>query len=231
MSNLIEPSWPPPYTIRRSLKSKRLSIKISPQKGLVLVIPRRTSLSLAIDFLNQKQEWVQKHQHLLTKQPVCLPEKIDLLTIGEHWKVVYSSNFNKKLFASDASQVLFINAQENEYPKLIKKWLKEKASKHLPTLLADCSQRYGLSYRNLSVRLQRCRWGSCTKDNRIHLNCKLLLLPKELTEYIMVHELVHTLHFDHSPRFWATVAGFLPHYAQLKSALKKIEHSLPNWLY
>jgi predicted metal-dependent hydrolase len=226
--------WPPPYTIRTSAKSKRISIRISAHKGIELILPKKTHPQRAIEFLNFKKEWVLKHHHLLEARqtdPLILPEKINLQAIGEIWQVKYNQRITASFVSSDSTQTLLIKTNETETALAsIKKWLKQKALVHLDNLTRECSQLYDFDYAHLKVRLQTSRWGSCTRDKTINLNCKLLLLPYELTYYIIIHELVHTIHFNHSPHFWAAVEKIIPNQRELRARLKIIEPTLPNWL-
>lgn len=224
----------PEYTIRESARSKRITLRISPQKGLELVIPKNGSKKKAIEFLNQRLDWVKKHQHLLAAENrnISIPEVIFLPTINEQWSVRFSSKQTRNLKVDRATCSIHL---KQELPldralSLLKKWLIKKAKIHLPSLLLEYSHRYQLPCNDISIRLQRSRWGSCSRNKDISLNCKLLMLPMELTHYILVHELCHTVHLNHSIRFWKEVARFVPNYRELCRKLRDIEDNLPGWV-
>ncbi|MFC2010387.1 M48 family metallopeptidase [Chloroflexota bacterium] len=80
---------------------------------------------------------------------------------------------------------------------------KVDARKRLTDRLYHLAREHGFTCNNVSVREQRTRWGSCSHKNNISLNVKLVLLPKELIDYVMLHELVHTRIHNHSKKFWA----------------------------
>jgi len=80
---------------------------------------------------------------------------------------------------------------------------KTDARKRLTDRLYHLAKEHGFSCNNVSIREQRARWGSCSHKNNISLNVKLVLLPKELIDYVMLHELVHTRIHNHSKKFWA----------------------------
>ena len=82
------------------------------------------------------------------------------------------------------------------------------ARKRLIDRLYDLAQEHGFTCNNVSTREQRTRWGSCSHKNNISLNLKLVLLPKELIDYVMLHELVHTRIHNHSKRFWAELGRY-----------------------
>jgi predicted metal-dependent hydrolase len=213
--------WPPPYIIRISTKSKRMSLRICPYKGLEIVIPRKMSQQKAIEFLNLKFDWVQKNRHLL-KQQLIVPDFISLPAISESWSVKYNQTITNQYFASEATHTLLLKDTKQEAALVaIKRWLQIKSLRHLSSVTKAFSEKCCLPYESLKVRWQRARWGSCSKTKDINLNCKLLFLPDELMNYVIVHELVHTVHFDHSPEFWAKLESYIPDQALLRLRLKK----------
>jgi len=80
---------------------------------------------------------------------------------------------------------------------------KADARKRLTDRLYHLAKEHGFTCNNISIREQRTRWGSCSHKNNISLNLKLVLLPKELIDYVILHELVHTRIHNHSKKFWA----------------------------
>lgn len=81
------------------------------------------------------------------------------------------------------------------------------------------NQLYQFSYRSIVIRNQRTRWGSCSRARRLNFNYRLVFLPPELADYVIVHELCHLQEMNHSRRFWMLVATALPHYAALRRQL------------
>ncbi|MDD5749621.1 MAG: SprT family zinc-dependent metalloprotease [Patescibacteria group bacterium] len=84
------------------------------------------------------------------------------------------------------------------------------------------NQFYGFSYRRVAIRNQKSRWGSCSTDKNLNFNYRLCLLPPEIADYIIVHELCHTREMNHSPAFWQLVAKTIPDYKIRKANLRKI---------
>ena len=83
--------------------------------------------------------------------------------------------------------------------------------------------RMGVSYGRITVRDQRSRWGSCSSKGNLNFNYRLYYLPEELLDYIVIHELAHRLHMDHSPAFWAEVAKLCPDYKKRRKMLPPLE--------
>lgn len=229
-------TWPPPFIIRKSSRSKRISLRISQQYGLEIIVPSRTSEKKALKFLEAKHDWVKKYQHLLTPAipTTTLPEQIDLKFINEQWKINPAKlKIKEKITVESETYDLNLNDHLTLTDQLyqIKLWLKHKSLQHLGERLDFLSRLHGLPYGKLKVGFQHSRWGSCSKDKNINLNCKLMLLPDPLVDYVIVHELIHTLHFDHSPKFWQAVAKLIPNYKDRIQQLKNLQPQLPAWLY
>lgn len=84
----------------------------------------------------------------------------------------------------------------------------------------------GVSYLRISIRDQRTRWGSCSLKGNLNFNWKLVLLPEELADYVIVHELCHRIYMNHSSDFWKLVERELPDYRQRRKALKSYESEM-----
>ena len=91
----------------------------------------------------------------------------------------------------------------------------------LPERVAFWAARAGVTYGRISIRRQHTRWGSCSAKGALSFNCLLALMPETVLDYIIVHELCHRKHMNHSPSFWAEVANLLPDYAEARTWLKQ----------
>jgi predicted metal-dependent hydrolase len=100
-------------------------------------------------------------------------------------------------------------------------WFKKRARVKLQKRMDFWSRQTGMSYAKLVISNPRHRWGSCNVHNVIRLNWQLLLAPLALIDYVIVHELCHTVHKNHGPRFWKKVADTLPDYQARRKELRK----------
>ena len=98
--------------------------------------------------------------------------------------------------------------------------LKEQAKIFLSHRAALYAPRVGVSYNRISIRAQRTRWGSCSGSGNLNFNCLLMLAPPEVRDYVVIHELCHRRHMNHSPAFWSEVAHVCPDYALYRQWLK-----------
>lgn len=108
------------------------------------------------------------------------------------------------------------------------KYQKHKAEARALVLkkLEKYNKEYGFKYNRISIRDQKTRWGSCSKKGNLNFNYKIVFLPEELADYIIVHELCHLKEFNHSARFWALVAQVFPNHLKLRAALRKTRINL-----
>lgn len=97
----------------------------------------------------------------------------------------------------------------------------EKLRPVLQHRVAFYAERMGVTYGRISVRNQKTRWGSCSGAGNLNFNWRLILLPEELSDYVIVHELAHRLEMNHSVRFWAQVARVLPDYGERRKRLRE----------
>lgn len=98
--------------------------------------------------------------------------------------------------------------------------LKKAAREYLPARAELYAQKLGVSFGSITVRCQKTRWGSCSKKGALSFNCLLMLAPPEVIDSVVVHELCHLKHFDHSPAFYADVLAVLPDYRRSEAWLK-----------
>jgi hypothetical protein len=90
--------------------------------------------------------------------------------------------------------------------------------------LAHFNQHYNFRFNRVSIKNQRTRWGSCSKLGNLNFNYKIALLPPQLVDYLIVHELCHLAEFNHSPRFHALVARAVPNHRELRRMLNRPEY-------
>lgn len=105
----------------------------------------------------------------------------------------------------------------------------KEAARHLVTRrLAELNQVYGFKYGRISIRNQRTRWGSCSRQGNLNFHYKIALLPPHLADYVLVHELCHVRELNHSRRFWELVARTVPNFKEMRRELVKPVHGSGN---
>ena len=223
-----------PYQVNHSKRARYLRIKLSPEGVITLVIPSGISLKNAQLFLDSKKPWLA---HNLQGLPAIKsfsesrPTSLLLQLVDEHWTIEYkkSDSENVALIArADYSLLLAGNVDDKELVlKAIGKWLNSKATKVLPAQLSKLAEEHGFHYNRVTIRGQKTRWGSCSSKKNINLNYKLLFLEQSLSDYVLIHELCHTLEMNHSKRFWRLVADCDENYQQHDRLLNQVGRSIP----
>jgi predicted metal-dependent hydrolase len=105
-------------------------------------------------------------------------------------------------------------------PPEVEAHLRRQAARELPLRLSELAGTHGFAVKTVSVRNQRTRWGSCSPSGRISLNWRLIQLPPAVRDYVLLHELTHLRHLDHSARFWRELARLCPNHAEARTWLK-----------
>lgn len=104
--------------------------------------------------------------------------------------------------------------------------LADRAVEYFPRRTAELARQMGVTYGRITIRNQRTKWGSCSSKGNLNFNCTLMLAPREVADYVIIHELSHRKHMDHSPAFWAMVEAHCPNHKALRQWLHDNAHRL-----
>ncbi len=192
--------------------------------------------------LERRRGWISKTLKRIEQQRDDLPAEhgadkpttLELRSCNEVWSIVYKPTRGTTLALTQSSpQELTLRGPIDDSEtcrELLRNWLQKKARSEFSAWLQTQGQRCDLAYSRLTVRGQSTRWGSCSSKQSISLNYKLLFLPTSLVDYVMVHELCHTVHMNHSAAFWQLVQRYYPDLEQAKAQLKKAWQYVPQWV-
>jgi predicted metal-dependent hydrolase len=223
------------YHIKRSLRIKKLSLTISNHYGIMVKAPEHLSEKVIERFIHKHQHWIHQHQHLIdiAEQPFLPPDTLFFLAIQRQWSIVYGSfSDHQPAVQIFPEKILMHNVQHSKqsFKHLMHPVLKNIAISYLTPHLHTLSDQHQLPFKKLSFRLQKTRWGSCSYQHHISLNAALLFMPLPCVHYVMLHELCHTLYFNHSPDFWNKLGLLMPDYSIYEKKLRQPEKYLPRWL-
>ena len=229
------------YTLRVSERARFVRLYVSPAKGLEVVVPRGFDCRHLPDVLDRKSAWIARalervrpqREELLASTEWRLPERIHFRAVDLEWEVRSKWTAARRLSINyhRPGQMEIQGPVDNAAlaRNLLGRFLVVQAENYLPPLLRAISRSSGLPYRRVSIRRQRARWGSCSAQAAISLNAALLFLPYHLTRYVLVHELCHTVHLNHSERFWALVGRHYPNYRAAEKELRAARDYVPRW--
>ncbi|WRG04862.1 M48 family metallopeptidase [Helicobacter pylori] len=187
-----------PITIQKSKKIKTLSLNITPSLEVILKMPNSCSQTRASAFLKEQEAW-------LKKTFLAMQEKHSLL----HSRL---ETYQNKILVFDEIK----NANDytlTDLKKILKTYLEQK----LPLI----AQKMQTSYTHFSIRNNAKVLGSCSYHNRLSFALLLVCAQKEAIDYVIIHELAHTIHKNHSKNFWRCVQIFCPNYRTLRERLKQ----------
>jgi len=225
----------PDYQVRISQRAKHARLVIKSSGVLEVVLPMNMNHDDADKIVRNQRAWISKHQQKIkieqsTNELVDMrPNSIYFPLFEKTIAIQYRESDHNSYQENDCGlTVLF--SRDDMVSKILQHWLKHQAKRYLPSALFAISQEMGETYLSVSVRLQKTRWGSCSNQRRINLNAKLLLLPEDLMRYVMVHELSHLQHLNHSPKFWQRVAEFDSEYEEKRQQLRVWSRQMPHWL-
>lgn len=231
---MTEMTWPPPFTVKKHRLAKGVKLRVTESRGLEITAPARFSIKQIPSILEENKAWIIKHlSRLPVKQPAVLPDTIHLAAINEYWKVDYvACDARFEMIERPNQEVVLIGKVHDK--ELCKRnliaWIKDRAKQYLLLQLEIISRETGLVYSGGRVRDQTTLWGSCTINKSISLNYKLIFLPHYLMRHVMIHELAHTIHLNHSEKFWNLVADFDSEWRTHKQELRHADKYMPSWI-
>ncbi|WRG63452.1 M48 family metallopeptidase [Helicobacter pylori] len=185
-------------TIQKSKKIKTLSLNITPSLEVILKMPDSCPQARASAFLKEQETWLKKTLSAMQEKHSLLRSRLN--TYKDKILV-----FNEVKNANDYTLT--------ELKKILKTYLERK----LPLI----AQKMQTSYTGFSVRNNAKVLGSCSYHNRLSFALLLVCAQKEAIDYVIIHELAHTIHKNHSQNFWRCVKTFCPNYRALRERLKQ----------
>ena len=208
-----------PDEIIRS-RRKTLSITIDSFGRLIVRAPFACDEGRIFDFIAQKTSWILQKQAerkgACTQLPTENLHEYAFLVLGKTRRIQLTDG-NRIVF-DETNDVIYL-PRKNARERLVK-WLKENAKRIFTTLTERTAAQMQTSFHSVSVSSARSKWGSCSYDNKIRYSFRLLYAPRDVIEYVVVHELAHTKHKNHSSAFWAEVSKYVPDWKTKRKWLK-----------
>ncbi|MFP5518784.1 MAG: M48 family metallopeptidase [Bdellovibrionia bacterium] len=235
--------------VQRKAFRRTLSIHLYPQKPIKVLAPKTTSHKVIQDFLLARKDWIEKNLKKFEELRAQIPQKKfvaseEFLFLGRSYKLKPVITLNKKGFVSKTETEILLHIPRNEWSaevlfneqpqalNLLRSFYEREARRYLTQRIHKLSAETQLKFKKLSFREQRTRWGSCSSSGNISLNWRMIVFKPELIDYILLHELCHLKHLNHSAHFWSLVESFMPNYMEQEKELKKahfqIEFLNPN---
>lgn len=220
-------------SLRRSSRARMIRLKVDHKEGIVVVVPTHLPEKFAIDFVARKKGWIKKslarqaelkRRHTIFTETSEFQTRNHTLCVQKHSKATIKTTVSGKEI-----RVLypdFADIKDERVQKAIRRAIEEtwriEAKRYLPYHTQELALQHGFNYNRVQVKKAGTRWGSCSAANNINLNIQLMRLPDPLIDYVILHELVHTVQKNHQSSFWNLLETILP-------GAKKLDKQLNNY--
>lgn len=214
---------------------KNLSVRIKPD-GIIVNMPLHLTKEKALKFVNDNAEKIISKQKLISDKKesnsLIINSDTKLKTLSFETNVIFAERKNLHFLLKNGilnievpHNFVFENGQKDIWNG-INYFLKKEAKRLLPSRLAQLAQHYNFKFASVKIQSAKTQWGSCSGAKDINLSMYLMLLPSHLIDYVLLHELCHTIEMNHSEHFWALMNKVTNNKSkQLRAELKK--YSMP----
>ena len=222
------------YTVKRSLRAKRVRLEVRRQMGLTVVVPHSYKIGQLARLLESKERWISSNlarcshfQSLSAGEELSSGDTVPYL--GRDLELVKRGNHSGVGSVTLEGNTLAVRPGlfKNGILELaLERWYRTEAAKLINEKADKLSSQMGISYKRIVIRGQKTRWGSCSHKKNLSFNWKLIMAPEPVIDYVIIHELTHLKEMNHSKRFWELVAQYCPRWREYKKWLKQHEADL-----
>ncbi len=211
-------------TVNRIIRSKRRTVAlIVEHDGSITVrAPVRLPESAIREFVEKHVDWVEKkkaemHTIVPTQSKKYQPGET-FLYLGKEYALEAVAGQHKKLVLDDRFKIAESALKDAEL--VFQYWYRQQAKQWIVERVKHLAELHQLHYEKIKITSARTRWGSCSPKNTLNFSWRLILTPPDVIDYVIIHELAHTVHHNHSKRFWNLVEKFLPDYKERRKQLR-----------
>jgi predicted metal-dependent hydrolase len=215
-----------PCTIIFRKNQKYINILITREGQVILSAPRGTTMKEIEAAASRKLNWIEGHILKLEKGYADLDPLKQLFLMGKSLAVTIAPSKKKRgrVVLDTANETLIIESKHRgrvTLMLLLKGWLEKTARRYLQERVSYWTRETGISINRVFFRNQHTRWGSSSGRGNISLNWRIIMIPPPVQDYLIIHELVHQIHMNHSRKFWEKVGSYCSEYREYDNWLKK----------
>ena len=208
----------------RSKRRKRMCITVDHQ-GISVLSSINEKIESIRNFVNVNNKWIVKATKFYLKLNENLEhgplQRDELMYLGNKYKIQFIKDSSQYSILSENLLKLSFHVKDRRRDKEnITNWYRAQTKKIVETKVPLFGKRLSISYGKVRIKNQKSRWGSCSKDGNLNFNLLLSALPTHIIDYIIVHELIHLIEFNHSRHFWNLVEEEIPTYKDCRNWLK-----------
>ncbi len=197
---------------RRSLRARRVSLRIDPRDGAVVVtLPPRAGRRAGMALLRAHAGWVSDRLAALP-MAIVFADGASVPIGGTDHRICHVTDARGGAWLADG--VLCVTGRPEFLSRRVSDFLRAEARRRLSVLVAKKTALAGLTASRLSIKDTKTRWGSCTADGALSFSWRLLMAPDFVQDYVAAHEVAHLRHMNHGPQFWSLVDALTPHARQ-----------------
>lgn len=211
--------------VNRMIRSKRRTIALIVERdGSVTVrLPLKTSTRAIEEFVQKHAEWVKKKQaelqSMVPKQPHQYQPGERFLYLGQSYPLEIVKDVRKKLVLEESFKLA--ESEQSHAEALFQEWYRKQARKIIAERVSFYAQQHAVEIGKVRITSARTRWGSCSSKGTLSFSWRLLMTPPDVIDYVVIHELAHMIHHNHSKRFWNLVEKWMPDYRERRKQLRK----------
>ena len=215
---------PENHTLQRK-DIKHARIKVSEDGNVRVLVPHSFTDDDISALIAKKSKWIAKQRSFFSKKSRIELARNQLLLFGNRYSYFYDDTYSRKIEVDHSHKTIRAKRDLLESATQ-KRWYKNEARKYLVSRTEELAERLHFKYKAIYIRDQRTKLGNCSDDRNISLNWRLVKAPTLVSDYIIIHELVHTKIMNHSGKFWTLLKSLYPDYKDAMNWLDKYGNSL-----
>jgi predicted metal-dependent hydrolase len=203
-------------------KRKTLSISINPDLVIRVKAPYWVTNHDIEEFILKNSEWIKNKLSQMSKRPKVEPKKYmngeKFLFLGKEVQLRFS--LGRDFIITETDELLAPSLFADDPRDMIITWYKKQAEKIITDRCSIISKIVGVKPIKIKINSAKSRWGSCSRKGNLNFTWRLIMAPLPVVDYVVLHELVHLIHHNHSKEYWEVISRFMPNYMEAEKWLK-----------
>ena len=195
-------------TIRRPVKHARLRVR--EDSRVELVVPADFTLAEVAAVLDRKADWIERQLSFFRAHPPApVTDPATIILFGEPFKLLAVPTLGRQVVVDEQEKTVR-SGPDLSHASQRAKWYRAFARDYLTKRTGELVRKHGFTFGRIFVRAQRNKWGNCTASGNLSLNWRLVVAPRYVSDYLILHELLHTRIMNHTHRFWVHLKAICP---------------------